>query len=135
MMNDSALKVSPARGILKGLLPVGEVLEMGYGDDFNWFGYASDDGKNYVVKLAAGTATAGSFAVVADPLAVAGYPYGPKNMRHVWGVSGTGKRARVPIADPDNPLFKSGGNFSLHGTAYTIQGAIGEARKLSFLGG
>src|SRR6266540_3146739 len=108
---------------------------MGFGDDFKYYGYQSDDTQTYVVKLAAGTGTAGGFTEVTDPLSLGQYPYGPKNMRHVWGVSSTGKRARLPIKGPDTALFISGGTFALHSVTYTVQGAIGEARKLSFLGG
>jgi len=108
---------------------------MGSGDTFGFYQYKSDDTKNYVVKLSAATAAQGTFTTVADPLGTAGYPYGPKNMRHVWGVDPAGKRAKVPMADATNAKFVAGGTFTLHGITYTIQGAIGEQRKLSFLGG
>lgn len=107
---------------------------MGFGDDFDFYNYISDDTKTYNVKLSAAVGGQGGFIQTAGS-PTAGYPYGPKNMRHVWGVSDTGKRARIPIASGANTKFTTGGTFTLHGTDYKIQGAIGEARKVSFLGG
>jgi len=108
---------------------------MGFGDTFKFYAYTSDDGNVYSVKLSALVAAEGGFTVVSGAAIKNGYPFGPKNMRHVWGVSAAGKRARVPMADASDPKFVTGGTFSLHGASYTIEGAIGEARKLSFLGG
>lgn len=107
---------------------------MGLGDSFGFWNYDSDDGNTYAVKLSALTAAAGGFTE-ADLEGANFYPYGPKNMRHVWGVADTGKRARIPLATNSNAKFVSLGTFSLHGVDYKIEGAIGEARKLSFLGG
>lgn len=109
---------------------------MGFGDDFAYYNYISDNGETYIVKLSSITGGQGGFIQTAgSPLDGVGYPFGPRNMRHVWGVSLTGKRARLPIADASNTKFVDGGTFTLHGESYTIQGAIGEKRKLSFLGG
>lgn len=108
---------------------------MGFGDTFKFYGYQSDNGGDYVVKLSAAIATVGGFAEVTDPLSEPGWPFGPSNMRHVWGVSAAGKRARIPLATNADSLYVAGGTFSLHGTSYKVEGAIGEARKLSELGG
>lgn len=109
---------------------------MGFGDDFGFYNYISDNTKTYVVKMSAAVAGQGGFiATAGSPLAAEGYPFGPKNMRHVWGLAANGKRAKLPVASAANTKFTDGGTFTLHSESYTIQGAIGEKRKLSYLGG
>jgi len=108
---------------------------MGVGDTFHFYAYISDDGELYSVKMSAAVAAEGGFTQLDDPKSEPGWPYGPKNMRHVWGVSDTGKRTRLPLALNNNSKYVSGGTFSLHGTSYQIQGAIGEHRELSAMGG
>ena len=108
---------------------------MGYGDTFKFYDYASDRGDTFVVKLSSAIASEGGFTENTDPQSGIAWPYNSKNMRHVWGKASSGKRARVPIAAADDDKFTSGGTFTLHTVSYTIQGAIGEQRKLSALGG
>lgn len=108
---------------------------MGAGDDFGFYAYTSDDLATYSVKLSEVVATAGGFTPMPAADIKKGYPFGPRNMRHVWGVTSGGQRAKLPIAQADNTKFTAGGTFSLRGASFTIQGAIGEQRKLSFLGG
>lgn len=108
---------------------------MGYGDTFNFFDYTGDDGANYVVKLSTAVATEGGFAANVSGSGTPPWGYGPKNMRHVWGKSASGKRAKLPIADPTDTKFVDGGTFTLHSTPYSIQGAIGERRARNALGG
>ena len=107
---------------------------MGFGDEFHFYNYISDDGATYAVKLSDNVAGQGGF-IQASGTPTNGYPYGPKNMRHVWGEAADGLRARIPIASAGNTKFTTGGDFTLHGVSYTIQGRIGEQRKLSSLGG
>lgn len=107
---------------------------MGFGDTFGFYTYNSDNGNAYAVKLSTAVATAGGFEANTNP-AGAPWPYGPKNMRHVWGRSGAGKRARLPLADADNDLFISGGTFPSHSVTFTVEGVIGERRPVSELGG
>lgn len=108
---------------------------MGFGDTFGFFDYTGDDGGTYVVKLSTAVAALGGFVANATPTAGIGWPYGPKNMRHVWGKSAAGKRTKLPIADPTDTLFVDGGSFTSHSVSYNIQGCIGEQRKLNNLGG
>lgn len=108
---------------------------MGFGDQFAFYGYDSDDTKSYVVKLSIAQAAEGGFSLVSNPLSAPGWPFNPKNMRHVWGKSASGKRAKLYCAAPDNTKYTSGGTFQVHGTSYTVEGAIGERRPLSALGG
>lgn len=108
---------------------------MGLGDDFNFYGYTSDDGNDYSVKLSAEVAAAGGFGTAIAASSLPGWPYGPKNMRHVWGISVAGKRTRLPCKTGANATFVGGGTFTVHSVVYTVQGAIGEARKLNNIGG
>ena len=111
-----------------------EVL-MGLGDTFNFYNYGSDDGNGYAVKLSAAVAAAGGFSTEVDPLSYPGWPFGPENLRHVWGLDSSGNRTKLPISSVIDSKYVSGGTFTLHGRTYTVQGAIGEARKLNSLGG
>jgi len=104
---------------------------MGRGDTFHFYQYVSDDGNFYFLKLSDAVADAGGFSTQVDPRSARAWGFGPKNIRHVYGKSTTGKRDRLPIATADNALYVSGGNFSLGGTSYAVEGAIGEARKFN----
>lgn len=108
---------------------------MGLNDTFYYAEYHSDDGNTYVVKVSDAVGTAGGFAASSTPLGTPGYPFGPRNMRHVWGRDGDGNRTRLPLAASNASLFTDGGTFSLHGRTYVVQGAIGEKRALSYIGG
>lgn len=108
---------------------------MGLGDIFDFYAYSSDNGSPYVVKLSALVAAAGGFGSPVGAGSGPGWPYGPRNMRHVWGVDGDGHRTRLPIKAGSNTLFTTGGTFSLSGRTYTVQGQIGEARKANNIGG
>jgi hypothetical protein len=104
---------------------------MGVGDAFKFYEYISDNGNTYSLKLSALVAVAGGFGTIADPNATPPFPYGPKNVRHVWGKSSAGKRTRLPIKNSGDSLFVSGGSFSLAGGTYIVEGCIGEARRLN----
>lgn len=106
---------------------------MSIGDIFGFFNYVSDNGNTYVVKLSFHVANQGSFGVYTGQIGAAViWPYGAKNMRHVYGISTGNKRARIPIASNGGALYVTGGTFTnLAGTAFTTEGAIGEARKLN----
>ena len=104
---------------------------MGVGDTFKFYGYSSDNGNTYSLKLSTLVATQGGFGSVVDPAAIPPFPFGAKNVRHVWGRSGTGKRTRLPIATNSFSLFTGGGSFTLAGGSYEVEGCIGEARKLN----
>lgn len=108
---------------------------MGFGDEFNYYEYHSDDGNTYNVKLSLLIGAAGGFNVATSPLSNPGYPYNPGNMRHLWGVSSEGKRSRLPVANSLSSLFVEGGSWSMHGQTYVSQGAIGERRVASAIGG
>jgi hypothetical protein len=103
---------------------------MGRGDTFAFYGYQSDDTNTYAVKLSSAVATQGGFTTTVDPTSTPVWPYHSKNLRHAWGRSGV-YRTKLPIAKPDSSKYISGGEFTLGGVAYTIEGIIGEKRKLN----
>ena len=107
---------------------------MGLGDIFNFYQYGSDSTALYAIKLSALDATVGGFTTIVDPTSTAVWPYGAKNMRHIYGKTASGVRTKVPCAYPTNPLYQSGGSFTLRGRAYTVEGCIGEKRKLNHIG-
>ena len=108
---------------------------MGVGDTFLFYDYVSDDTTTYTVKMTSAVATAGGFTLQSDPLSQPFYPYGTKNMRHVWGKDGSGHRTRLPCAEPDNAKFVGGGTFTIGARTYGVEGAVGEKRALNNLGG
>lgn len=105
---------------------------MGRGDTFNFYTYHSDNGSDYAIKLSNAVAAQGGFVPITGSVSGAQvWSFGAKNMRHVLGKSSGGLRTKLPIAQPSNTLFISGGNFTLGSTAYGIEGIIGEKRKLN----
>lgn len=104
---------------------------MGFGDTFNFYAYNSDDGTAYAVKLSAQVASQGGFGTVVSPITTKVWPYHSKNLRHVYGKDSSGFRTRLPLSLASDSKFVSGGSFSLTGRSYTIEGAIGEKRKLN----
>jgi hypothetical protein len=104
---------------------------MGAGDTFSFYQYTSDDTTVYAVKLSAVVAAQGGFATAADPTSTKVWPYGSQNMRKAYGETSTGKRTHLPIATAANTKYISGGSFTLAAGEYTIQGLIGEKRKLN----
>jgi len=108
---------------------------MGVGDEFKFYHYESDNGNTYIVKLSTLIAEKGTFNEASSALELPAWPYNTKNMRHVTGVSDTGKRLRLPLASNADALYISGGSVSLHGTTFKIEGAIGERRPASAIGG
>jgi hypothetical protein len=103
---------------------------MGVGDVFGFYPYFSDDGNTYAIKLSQAVATQGGFGGEVDPRTSNIWGYGTKNVRHVWGSTGT-KRTKIPIATNTYALYVSGGAFTLAGGLYTVEGSIGEKRKLN----
>jgi len=104
---------------------------MGINDQFAYFLYGSDDGSAYAVKLSTEVASTGGFGTAINPLEHKVWPFGSKNMRHVYGKDGNGHRTRLPCATQGQTLYVSGGTFTLTGRAYSTEGAIGEKRKLN----
>lgn len=104
---------------------------MGAGDTFGFFEYTSDDTTVYAVKLSSVVAAQGGFATAANPTAVKVWPYGAANLRKAYGETTAGKRTHLPIATAENAKYVSGGTFTLAAGEYTIQGLIGEKRKLN----
>jgi len=102
---------------------------MGTGDTFHFYNYASDDTTIYIVKLSDAVATEGGFGAQVSPSSGKVWPFGAKNLRHVYGVSSTGKRAKLPCGDAGNANYIGGGSFSLHGVSFNTEGQIGEKRK------
>jgi hypothetical protein len=102
---------------------------MGAGDTFKFFQYTSDNGSEYSLKLSVDVANQGGFTTQVSPSAAVPFPFGPKNVRHVWGVTSSGKRTRLPIATSDFGLYVSGGSFTLAAGTYAVEGQIGEKRK------
>jgi hypothetical protein len=103
---------------------------MGVGDTFALYLYSSDDGNQYAVKLSALVAGAGGFGA---PLATVGsnrvWPYHEKELRHVYGKSGS-KRSRLPcvsVAAADT--LQTSGWVLAGGTSFTYTGYSGEKRK------
>ena len=96
-----------------------------------WFTYVSDNGNPYTIKLSNAVATAGGFSGTSPPLGgtQAVWPWHARDMRHVTGVSGTGKRARLPVALNVNALYQSGGSFTIAAGTFTVTGAEGENRR------
>jgi len=104
---------------------------MGIGDSFNFVAYRSDDGTDYAVKMSLKVAAEGGFSGPFPPVSNKVWPYKSKNMRHVYGRDVDGNTTRLPCQAPDNGKFVSGGTFTLGTRTYTIEGAIGEKRKLN----
>lgn len=104
---------------------------MGRGDTFKFAAYTSDDGTQYAIKISAEVGFQGGFSTSADPRSMKVWPFHAKNMRHVLGSNGAGKRTKLPCATPAVSVYVNGGAFSLGGVNYTVEGAIGEKRKLN----
>lgn len=104
---------------------------MGLNDTFGFAKYISDDGNEYAVKLSLNVASEGGFTGPFSPLTNKVWPYHAKNMRHVYGKDGDGHVTRLPLADQGNSKYVSGGTFTIGARSYTIEGAIGEKRKLN----
>lgn len=103
---------------------------MGLGDQFIYTTYTSDDGTDYIVKLSQEVATKGGFGAEVSPKSGKVWPFGRKNMRHVYGVTADGlHRTVLPCGTPGNATYVSGTSFPLHGRDYIAEGAIGEKRK------
>ncbi len=98
-----------------------------YGLSRAFYSYTSDNGTAYQVAITADDASAGAFgsAVVYGSLPT--LPRGWK-MRHVYGVSGTGIRTKIPCGLPANTNYVSGGTFTKHAVSFTTEGQIGEKR-------
>lgn len=93
---------------------------------FGIYNYFSDDGNTYGVGLSSLVAAQGLFTAGAG--GVINYPRGWK-MRRVYGVNGA-NHSSIPVSGNTAAPFVSGGSFSLHGTSYTIEGRIGEKRRV-----
>jgi hypothetical protein len=102
---------------------------MGLGDTFAFYGYGSDDGTSYGIKLSAKVASAGGFTVQVNPASVKIWPFGAKNLRHVEGVDSDGQRTRLPCCVASNTNYVSGGSFTIGSRTYNVEGQIGEKRK------
>ena len=107
---------------------------MGLNDTFHFYIYTSDNTQPYIVKMSDLDATAGGFTTQVDPASGAVWGYGAKNMRHVMGVDSAGKRTRLACATNAVSLYQTGGTFSLRGRTYTVEGQIGEKRKVNHIG-
>ncbi len=90
--------------------------------------YVSDDGNTYPVGTTVDNASAGGLTVTVDPTANPALPRGYK-MRHVYGVSSTGVRSKIPIGQASNALYTAGGSFTKNGVSFNIEGRIGEIRS------
>ena len=110
---------------------------MSTNDTFGWYTYTSDDGNNYIVRMSAEIATQGGFGGGSSPLSGSArvWAWNYRDMRHVTGVNGAGKRGRLPIGQPGNQKLKTGGTWTAHGKTYTILGVEGERRPASHIGG
>lgn len=104
---------------------------MGFGDKFDFYGYNSDDGTTYAIKLSEDVAAQGGFTTTVNPSTEKVWAYHAKNLRYVRGVTSDGSRAKIPIQSNTSTLYVSGGTFTLHGNTYTVEGRIGEKRKLN----
>lgn len=95
--------------------------------------YTSDNKTLYAILLYPETATQGGFdPTQASKILDGTYPvwcWHPKSMRHVTGVSTSGKKARLPIAKNDNAKYVNGGQFTLGAVTYNIRGCEGENRR------
>ncbi len=98
-----------------------------YGLGRAFYQYLSDNGTNYQVAITIDDAVAGGFgsAIVYGSLPT--YPRGWK-MRHVYGVSGTGIRTKVPCATTVLTIYQTGGTFSKNSVSFNTEGQIGEKR-------
>jgi hypothetical protein len=104
---------------------------MGAGDRFKFYSYSSDDGTDYAIKLTTVVAAQGGFTTEVSPRTTKVWGYGPSNIRHVYGVNSSGNRTRLPCQSNSFSLYVSGGSFTTAGGTYTVEGAIGEKRKLN----
>lgn len=112
---------------------------MGFGDQFRFYLYTSDNGTQYVIKLSIADATAGGFGAGVIPLNFPAWPFNYRDLRHVTGYNTLDitKKGRLIIATPGNALYKNGGTWtnSNTGASYQTQGAEGERRPASHIGG
>lgn len=104
---------------------------MGLGDVYDYYAYYSDDGRTYAIKMTQAVALAGGFTDLINPIGNPVWPFHGKNMRHVYGKTTDNHRTHVPCQQNTTTIYTSGGTFSLHGRTYTVEGAIGEKRKLN----
>jgi len=85
----------------------------------------------YAIKLSTVVAVQGGFSTTLSPIGSKVWPFGAHNMRHVYGKSSAGKRARCPVATNSFALYVSGGAFTLGSGTFNVEGSIGEKRKLN----
>lgn len=116
-----------------------EVERMGFGDTFIYTLYTSDNGTQYVVKLTQADATAGGFGGSVNPLNFPAWPFNYRDLRHVTGYDTSFKprKGRLILATNGNVLYKNGGTWTNNNTGitYQTQGAEGERRPASHIGG
>ncbi len=98
-----------------------------YGLTRHFYSYTSDNGTAYQVAITDNDAVAGAFGSAIVYLSLPPLPRGWK-MRHVYGVSGTGIRTKVPCSLPANTNYVSGGTFTKNAVSFTTEGQIGEKR-------
>jgi hypothetical protein len=104
---------------------------MGFGDTFSYYEYESDNGHTYNIKLSAITAAQGGFTEADSAFSNPSWPFHERDMRHVTGSTDAGKRAHIPVGINSNALYQNAaGSFTLHGTSYTVDSAIGERRDV-----
>jgi hypothetical protein len=95
--------------------------------DRSWVAYKSDDGNTYQIA----TTNFNILANGATAEAPGAHPEVPKRwrVRHVYGLSSGGIRAKIPILDPANAVYVgSGHTFTKNSVSFTVQGIIGETR-------
>ena len=112
---------------------------MGFGDTFGYYLYTSDNTNQYVVKLSQADATAGGFGGTVNPLNFSAWPFNYRDLRHVTGYNTAApeKKGRLIIATNSTTLYVNGGTWtnSNTGASYQTQGAEGERRPASHIGG
>lgn len=107
---------------------------MGQGDTFGWYIYNSDNGQSYNIKLSALEAAA-SGAQPSDLNAYPAWPWHKRDLRHVDGVTGSGKRGVLYIMSAVSSLFamRTANSWTMGAYTYQVTGAEGERRPTSHM--
>ena len=93
-----------------------------------WMIYTADDTNTYSVLVDESNGEQTGFLDVtgtADPGQIPRY----MKMRAVNGVSSTGQRRSIPVGDPTNALWTSGGSFTIGGVTYNVTSRRGEKSR------
>lgn len=112
---------------------------MGLGDIFKFVKYTDDEGQGWVVKVSQNEFNSpgnGGSGGSISPTSLPAWPYGIKNLRHVWGKDPFGHRTKMKCFALSAGIYQgTQATFSLNGRTYTVQGRKGEFKDTRYIGG